>query len=119
MASIGIPIDLPPFQMRPLSTKWRLSPLARRLVGLRATGWMTAVRVGNIVFVNTPGDFSGEIAVTWRQMAANKGLDLWASGFSGEYAGYISPDRYYLDVRDKRGNPQYETAIMSWFGPHL
>jgi len=80
---------------------------------------MTAVRVGNIVFVNTPGDFSGEIAVTWRQMAANKGLDLWASGFSGEYAGYISPDRYYLDVRDKRGNPQYETAIMSWFGPHL
>ncbi len=119
VASIGIPIDLPPFQMRPLSTKWRLSPLARRLVGLRATGWMTAVRVGNIVFVNAPGDFSGEIAVTWRQMAANKGLDLWASGFSGEYAGYISPDRYYLDVRDKHGNPQYETAIMSWFGPHL
>lgn len=119
VASIGIPVDLPPFQMRPLSTKWRLSPLARQLVGLRSTGWMTAVRVGNIAFVNAPGDFSGEIAVTWRQMAANKGLELWVSGFSGEYAGYISPDRYYYDVRDDRGNPEYETAIMSWFGPHL
>ncbi len=119
VVSIGVPLDLPPFQMRLLSTKWRLSPLARYIAGLRSTGWMTAVKVGDIVFVNAPGDFSGEIVATWRQLAAKKGFDLWGSGFSGEYAGYISPDRYYQEVTDKKGNPAYETGVLSWLGPHM
>lgn len=119
VVSVGVPVDLPPFQMRPMSTKWRLSPLARYITGLRATGWMTAVRVGNLVFVNAPGDFSGEITATWRSWASNKGIDLWGSGFSGEYAGYISPDRYYSEVTDQKGNPEYETGVMSWLGPHM
>jgi hypothetical protein len=81
-------------------------------------GWMTAVRVGDVVFINSPGDFSGEISLTWKQWAAAKGYDLWVSGFSGDYAGYISPDKYYQEVRDEKGRLAYETVLMSWTGPH-
>ena len=119
VASISIPIDLPPLQVRLFSTKWRLSPLSRFITGLHTTGWMSAVRVGDAVFVNAPGDFSGEIASTWRDWAKPKGIDLWVSGFSGEYIGYISPDRYYGEVLDSKGNMAYETGQLSWAGPHM
>ncbi len=113
VASVGVAFKLPPFQMRPVSAKWRVSPLVAKIAGLRDTGWMTAVRVGDVEFVNAPGDFSGEISVSWKNWAASKGLDLWTSGFSGEYAGYISPDKYYADSKG-----EYETGVMSWTGPH-
>jgi len=119
VVSISIPIDLPQLQMRPFSPKWRLSPFARYIVGLHSTGWMSAVRVGDVAFVASPGDFSGEIASTWREWATPKGIDLWVSGFSGDYAGYISPDRYYKDLFDEKGNLAYETGQLSWLGPHM
>ncbi len=119
VCAIGVPIQLPPLQMRPLSSKWRVSPILLRLAGLRNAGWMQAVRVGDVFFINTPGDFSGEISKDWKAWAATRGYDLWASGFSGEYAGYISPDKYYNDVVDEKGSPEYETAVMSWLGPHM
>ncbi len=118
VVSIGIGFQLPPFQLRPRSAKWRVSPLLGKLAGLRETGWMTAVRVGGAVFVNTPSDFSGEVSVTWKEWASIKGYDLWVSGFSGEYAGYVSPDKYYHEVKDKNGGTEYETGTMSWTGPH-
>ena len=118
VANISIPIDLPPLQMRLFSQKWRLSPLSRFITGLHNTGWMSSVKVGDVVFVNAPGDFSGEIASTWREWAATKNVNLWVSGFSGEYAGYISPDKYYGDLLDEKGNMEYETGQLSWLGPH-
>ncbi len=117
--SVSIPLDLPPFQMRPFSKNWRLSPLSRFITGLDPTGWMSAVRVGDAVFVNAPGDFSGEIAKDWQDWARPRGIDLWVSGFSGAYVGYISPDRYYGDLFDKKGNLEYETGQLSWMGPHM
>lgn len=119
VAHISIPIDLPPLQMRLFSPNWRLSPLSRVITGLNNTGWMSSVKVGDVVFVNTPGDFSGEIANDWQQWASTKGIDLWVSGFSGEYAGYISPDKYYGELLDKKGNMAYETGQLSWLGPHM
>ena len=80
---------------------------------------MSAVRVGDVVFVASPGDFSGEIASTWREWATPKGINLWVSGFSGDYAGYISPDRYSGELFDEKGNLSYETGQLSWLGPHM
>jgi hypothetical protein len=119
VASVSIPIGLPPLQMRPFSKNWRLSPLSRFITGLHNTGWMSTVRVGDAVFVNAPGDFSGEIAKDWQDWARPKGIDLWVSGFSGEYVGYISPDKYYGDLFDEKGNLAYETGQLSWAGPHM
>jgi hypothetical protein len=115
VVSIGIPIELPPFQFRVLSPKLRLSPLLGRLVGLSGKGWMQAVRVGDVMFIGTPGDFSGEISANWKQWAAAKGYDMWPSGFCADYVGYISPDKYYSDPKAIN---EYETGLMSWTGPH-
>jgi hypothetical protein len=118
VVSVGIGFELPPLQFRPSSPNWRLSPFLGKILGMSGKGWMTAVRVGDVVFINSPGDFSGEISLTWKQWAAAKGYDLWVSGFSGDYAGYISPDKYYQEVRDEKGRLAYETGLMSWTGPH-
>jgi hypothetical protein len=118
VVSAGVPLDLPPLQVRIRSTKWRLSKFVGPLVGIDADGWMQGIRVGNVVFVGVPCDFSGEISVKWKEAAAKAGLDLWATSFSGDYAGYVSPDQYYGEVTDEKGNTEYETGLMSWTGPH-
>lgn len=119
VASVGGSMELPSLQVRLFSPNWRLSPLVRHIVGLSNRGWVGAVKVGDVVFVNTPGDFSGEIAADWQQWGEGKGLSLWVSGFSGDYAGYISPDRYYDDLFDHKGRLNYETGQLSWLGPHM
>ena len=112
VASVGIPLEMPPLQVRVLSPKWRLSKFAGPIAGLESTGWMQATRVGNIVFVGLPGDFSSEISKAWKEDAAKKNIDLWTSSFCSAYMGYISPDKYYSDAKG------YETGAMSWTGPH-
>ena len=76
---------------------------------------MHAARVGDLLLVGLPGDFSGEISAAWKQWAAGKGIDLWTSSFCAAYIGYISPDKYYYEPKATR---EYETGLMSWTGPH-
>jgi len=113
--SVGVPLDLPPFQMRPVSNSWRLSPIVVQLLGIQHAGWMQAVRVGNLQFVGVPCDFSGEISADWKRWAEQKNLDLWTSSFCAGYIGYVSPDKYYNEPDAAKG---YETGFMSWIGPH-
>lgn len=116
IASAGVPIGMPPFQMRPseTSTKWRLSPILTDILGLERKGWIHGVRVGNLFFVGMPFDFSGETSVEWKAWAESQGLDLWTLSFCSTYCGYFSPDKYYLETP-----LDYETGIMSWFGPNV
>lgn len=118
VASVGIALKAPPLQVRPKSTKWRLSPILAGLLGLDRGAWMQAARIGNVAFVGVPADFSGEISVRWKQWAEAKGYDLWTTSFSGDYLGYVSPDEYYGQVVDEKGRSEYEIALMSWCGPH-
>ncbi|MBM3123294.1 MAG: hypothetical protein FJZ97_14080 [Chloroflexi bacterium] len=115
--SAAAAFDLPPLQWRPLSPSWRASNILTRALGLPSRGWISMVRVGSALFLSIPGDLSGEISADWKRRAAAGGYDLWCSSFSGEYAGYISPDKYYADWADAKGGAAYETAIMSWLGP--
>jgi hypothetical protein len=115
--SVAAAFDLPPLQWRPLSPRWRASNVLTSALGLPSRGWISMVRVGSALFVSVPGDLSGEISADWKRRAAASGYDLWCSSFSGEYAGYISPDRYYAEWENAKGGPAYETAIMSWLGP--
>ena len=79
---------------------------------------LQAVRIGDLLFIGTPGDFSGEISVAWRKWAAQEKYDLWVTSFCGSYAGYISPDKYYDEITNKEGSLAYETGLMSWCGPN-
>jgi neutral ceramidase len=117
VASVGTAFESPPVQWRLLSPNWRMSNILTRALGVSTRGWMSMVRIGNALFVNVPGDLSGEISADWKQWAAQKGYDLWCSSFSGEYLGYISPDRYYTQWADSKGQLASETGLMSWMGP--
>ncbi len=114
VASIGVPLGMPPMQMRPVNASFRMSPLISGVLGLPKEGWMHGVRVGSLVFVGMPCDFSGEISVDWKAWAENQGYDLWTLSFCAAYCGYFSPDRYY-----KEEPLGYETGMMSWFGPNV
>ena len=113
--SIGVPIDLPPYQAR-LNRKLRFSKHLLPLLGVDHDAWLQGVRLGNTVWIGTPADFSGEISVELKADAATSGIDLWVLSFNGDYVGYISPDRYYNDL-EADGTLGYERGTMSWLGP--
>lgn len=117
IASVGVPVGMPGMQMRPLSPKWRISPVGAKLFGVPSEGWIQGVRIGDIQFLGLPFDFSGEVAKVWREEQAKNGLNLWVHGFCVTYCGYLSPDRYYYELDDK-GALDYETGLMGWFGPN-
>jgi hypothetical protein len=116
VASIGVPLGMPSIQVRPFENNpdWRISPMVKHILGVPDTGWLSAARVGDVFFFGTPFDCSGEMSVRWKAWGAERGLDLWVTGFNGAYLGYLSPDEYYNMM------PMgYETGMMSWFGPEL
>lgn len=115
VASIGFPVQLPPFQLR-LSKNWRVSKFLFPILGIDADGWMHAVRIGDIALVGTPADYCGEISIDLKSRTQNRDGDLWVLSFNGDYVGYISPDKYYYD-KDEKGGYGYERGVMSWIGP--
>jgi len=68
------------------------------------------LRLGNLVMVGLPCDFSGELMKDLTDYAATKGKQLMVTSFNGGYVGYITKDSYY-------DQPGYENRIMNWFGP--
>jgi neutral ceramidase len=115
IAAVATAFPLPSPQLRP-ARPVRVSPLLLRWAGLDGDGWIHGVRLGDVVLFGTPADFSGELALELRDMAAERGADLWVTGFNGDYAGYVSPDRYYNKDPEKNME-HYELYIMSWTGP--
>ncbi|WP_215240432.1 neutral/alkaline non-lysosomal ceramidase N-terminal domain-containing protein [Dyadobacter helix] len=73
--------------------------------------FVKAVRIGNILMVGMPCDFSGELVASLDSYAKTKGLNLMITSFNGGYTGYITNDQYF--DRDL-----YETKTMSWYGPY-
>jgi hypothetical protein len=116
IASVGIPIQLPPFQMR-INTDWRVSKFLLPILGVDTDAWMQALRIGDMVLVGTPADFCGEISVKLKSWAEARSTDLWVLSFNGDYVGYISPDAYYNDL-EENGGLGYERGTMSWIGPN-
>ncbi len=116
VGSIGVPIELPPLQLR-LNKNWRLSKFFLPALGVDTDGWMQVVRIGNVALVGTPADYCGEISLTLRSWAEERFGDMWVLSFNGDYVGYISPDAFYYD-KEEDGTFGYERGVMSWIGPH-
>ncbi|MHC4435081.1 MAG: hypothetical protein ACYTBS_24870, partial [Planctomycetota bacterium] len=115
VASIGFSIQLPPFQLR-LNENWRVSKYLFPILGVDNDGWMHVVRIGEVALAAAPADFCGEISVDLKSRLKDHVGDLWVLSFNGDYAGYISPDKYYYD-KDENGGYGYERGTMSWIGP--
>lgn len=106
---ITLPLPLRESHAR-IAENWRFRPwVFKKLFGDYPAD-LKVLRIGNVVFVGTPCDFSGELVTNFQQVSVKKGINLMITSFNGGYIGYITPDKYYnMDA--------YETRTMNWFGP--
>lgn len=97
------------------SKNWRASPLAFNLLFNELKGELTYLELGDVVFIGTPCDFSGEIYVmdSLETYAAQRGKHLIITSFNGDYVGYITYDKHY-DVSTKE-----EITTLNWVGPYF
>jgi hypothetical protein len=112
LSALSLKISLPKYHMR-LTTNINLSSgLSKWLMPLPQNVYLQAMQINNLVWFFTPGDFSGELALTIKKLLAGKGYQAMVSGYNGSYIGYIIPSKYfYLDY--------YESKSMGWFGPTM
>jgi neutral ceramidase len=111
-SQVSLEIPLPKFQIR-LTTRRSLSELiSKKLMPYTFGAWLQAFRIGNMVWVTSPADFSGEYAVQLKNALTVRGYNSNVTSFNGSYVGYIIPGKYfYLD--------EYEPKTMGWFGPYM
>ena len=112
LSSLTLKIALPTYNIR-LTTRLNLiSRISEKLMPIPQNVYLQTVRIGNLIWITTPSDFSGEYALQIKNSLAVKGFSANVSSFNGSYVGYIIPGRYfYLDA--------YEPKIMGWFGPNM
>lgn len=89
---------------------WRVRPWTFDLAFGDYPEFLTVLRIGNIVMLGTPCDFSGEFNRSIDSLAMHHGLLAMVTSFNGGYIGYVTPGKYY-DV------DHYETRLMNWYGP--
>jgi neutral ceramidase len=111
-SAVSLKMQLPGYNMR-LTTKINLiQGLSKKLMPFPESVYLQAVRLGNMIWITTPCDFSGEYALQIKNALAKKGFEANVSSFNGSYVGYIIPGRYfYMD--------EYEPKLMGWFGPYM
>ncbi len=111
-SSVSLKMLLPEYNIR-LTTKTNLSTfLCEKINPLPENTYLQVVRIGDMIWITTPSDFSGEFALQIKNALASKGFKANISSFNGSYVGYIIPGKYfYLD--------KYEPKGMGWFGPNM
>lgn len=104
-----VALPLPEAQFKVFGT-WRLRPwVFNRLMGEYPV-YLSVVRIGSLVLLGAPCDFSGEFYPPLDEAAAARGMQTMVTSFNGGYIGYVTPKAYY-DVN------HYETQLMNWYGP--
>jgi hypothetical protein len=107
---LGLDVTMPPLNVR-LSDGVRLRPwLAGKLVPARSHSFLQVFRLDDSVWISTPCDFSGELALGIKDFLQARGSSAVVTSFNGDYVGYVIPSRYY----HLNG---YEPRLMSFFGP--
>jgi hypothetical protein len=112
LSYMNLQIDLPEFQIRVTDGLRLKQSLAEKLMKNMGDINFQAARIGKLIWLTSPGDFSGELAIQLKNEGCNKGYNVLVTGFNGAYLGYILPGRYYH-------YNNYESRTMSWFGPYM
>jgi len=107
-----IPIDFGPSNLR-VGKNWSVNDWLFRAAFGKLKGELTCLEIGDILFIGTPCDFSGEIYTvdSLEQYAASYGKHLIITSFNGDYDGYITYDKHYY-VSGKE-----EINALNWVGP--
>ena len=112
LASATIKLNLPEYHFRITTTRNLSSGLTDKLMPEPGNAVLQAIRLGDMIWVSTPSDFSGEFALQLKNTLAVKGFNANVTSFNGSYVGYIIPGRYfYIDG--------YEPKTMGFFGPTM
>ncbi len=112
LATATIKLNLPEYHFRISTTRNLTTGVSKKLMPLPENAVLQAIRIGNMVWVTTPCDFSGEYALQLKNRLAVEGFDANVTSFNGSYVGYIIPGRYfYLN--------EYEPKTMGFFGPTM
>lgn len=112
LGMLGLDVSLPPFNVR-LSDGLRLRPwLAEHLLHRSDHTFLQVFRLDDALWVSTPCDFSGELALGIKNSFRVRGKDVTITSFNGDYMGYVILPRYYhMDG--------YEPRTMSFYGPNV
>jgi hypothetical protein len=107
MARIPLELGEPQFK---ISKGWRIRPWLFQKVFGTYPPEIAALKIGNVMMLGTPCDFSGELMPPIDSAATAHGMHAMVTSFNGQYIGYITADQWY-DV------DHYETRLMNWYGP--
>ena len=109
---LSLKMQLPEYNIRITATTNLTTFLSERLLPVQENVYLQAVRIGNMIWITTPADFSGEYALQLKNSLSAYGFHANVTSFNGGYVGYIVPGRYfYLD--------EYEPKMMGWYGPNM
>ncbi len=111
--SAHVPIEFGPAQLR-IDRNWKVNNWAFRFLFRKLKGELTYLELGDIVFIGTPCDFSGEIYAidSLESFAAQRGKHLIITSFNGDYDGYITYDGHY------EKSTKEEINALNWVGPY-
>ncbi len=113
VSAAHIPIVFGSSQLR-IAKNWKARDWVLHSLFGKLQGELTYLRLGDVVMIGTPCDFSGEIAVRNRfdSLAVAQGKHLIINSFNGNYVGYITDDAHYDSVVND------EVRVMNWVGPY-
>ncbi len=109
IAEVAIDVDLPSPSYH-LFEQGRMSPLLVDWLFHDGDTTVSALRIGKLVFLGFPADFSGELARGMEAWSRQHGQMAWITSFSGDYVGYIMPHTRYA-------TPHYTTRTANIYGP--
>ena len=104
----NIPLRKPHIRV---AANWRVRPWIFEKLTEVSPAYISLLRIGNIAFIGTPCDFSGELTAAIDEKANALDLNVLVTSFNGGYIGYITKDEWY-------NLKEYETFVMNWFGPY-
>ncbi len=108
--ALGLEVELPEQHLR-VADQWRVRPfISRHLLPVEDRTLLQAFRIGDSIWMSTPCDFSGEIALNLKNALQLRGFKSAITSFNGDYIGYVVPGQYYH-------LKSYESRTMSFFGP--
>lgn len=112
LSPVSVKLPIPEFHIRISKNRGLSTGISDKLMKTPQNPYIQAIRIGQMVWVSAPSDFSGEYAVQIKNNLAAAGFLANVSSFNGSYMGYIIPGRYFFI-------DGYEPQTMGWFGPNM
>lgn len=107
MVTVPFPLSDPQVKILP---DWKVRSWFFRSAFGEYSSYLTGLRLGDLILLGTPCDFSGEFSGSLDSVAMLLNQKTMVTSFNGGYVGYVTP-------RDRYETKHYETQLMNWYAP--